>query len=442
MAIGTAAKAPPTRSARSRVFVFGSRSSQRALPCATASSSQLPAGIGLKVVPPPKVYWRSTRPPPPGSVQNIRVAAVTPRSRCGSGICATGATVGNAEKISVGTGPAVENVPIAAVGVCRRISTEVPTICCGSLKPAIEPLLNAVGSWNGCWAGSEHSVAGTASANNALATAEAGNGTRDAEWFMGVGGKGRAKCAAPSMSAAMPPEFQVRARAGAGAQPGRARVLLHSPRASLSSTRCMVALAVPRFAMLLAAACGVVGCSSGPGLPRAVTVSEGQRTVVGLYQLGTKLQLSLQNESADRVNVTETGQPVPEPGQSVTVYSKGSADGRKVVSDVELQSLLDVFAANGMFDKSLAIAPSDARDVLSVEHGGRRWLWVRRQLGNQAAEQSFHEARAYFLQLYNSAIAYHGAGTGKPNFKEEGSRAASEAESAKSKLESAGTRRR
>lgn len=198
----------------------------------------------------------------------------------------------------------------------------------------------------------------------------------------------------------------------------------------------MVALAVPRFAMLLAAACGIVGCSSAPELPRAVTVTEGQRTVVGLFQVGSKLQLSLQNESADRASANDAAPQVPEPGQTVTLYSKGSADGRKVVSDAELQALLDVFAANGMFDRSLAAAPPDARDVLTVEHGGRRWLWVRRQLGMQASEQSFHEARAYFLQLYNTAIAYHGAGRDKPNFKEESTRAAIEGEAAKSKLES------
>jgi hypothetical protein len=200
----------------------------------------------------------------------------------------------------------------------------------------------------------------------------------------------------------------------------------------------MVALAVPRFAMLLAAVCGIVGCSSGPELPRAVTVTEGQRTVVGLYQVGTKLQLSLQNDSATARNVTpaSSGQPV-RLGQATEVYSKGSADGRKVVTDAELQTLLDMFAAKGMFDSSLGAVPPNARDVLTVEQGDRRWIWARRQLGVQESEQAFHEARAYFLQLYNSAVAYHGAGDAKPDFKEESSRAATEGEAAKNKLESA-----
>lgn len=194
----------------------------------------------------------------------------------------------------------------------------------------------------------------------------------------------------------------------------------------------MVALAVPRFAMLLAAACGIVGCSSAPGLPRAVTVTEGERTVVGLYQSGTKLLLSLQNDSG---------------GNAAEVYSAGTAEGRKVVADAELQALLDVFAANGMFEHSLGAVPPSARDVLTVEQGNRRWIWARRQAGVQQTEQSFHEARAYFLQLYNSSVAYHGVagaqdtkgnltGKDRPNFKDESTRAATEGEAAKSKLES------
>lgn len=203
---------------------------------------------------------------------------------------------------------------------------------------------------------------------------------------------------------------------------GALRCSFPLPIPPLSFARCMVALAVPRFAMLLAAACGIVGCASGPELPRAVTVTEGQRTVVALEQVGSKLLLTLQNDSA---------------GRPAEVYSGAAADGRKVVADAQLQALLDVFAANGMFEKSLGAVPPDARDVLTVVQGERRWIWARRQIGMQAAEQSFHEARAYFLQLYNSAIAYHGPGEERPNFKDEKTRAASEAEAAKQKLESA-----
>ncbi len=175
--------------------------------------------------------------------------------------------------------------------------------------------------------------------------------------------------------------------------------------------------------MLLAAACGIVGCASGPDLPRAVTVTEGQRTVVALQQTASKLLLTLQNDSAAR---------------PAEVYS-GAADGRKVVADAQLQALLDVFTANGMFEQSLGAVPPDARDVLTVVQGERRWIWARRQLGVQQTEQSFHEARAYFLQLYNSAVAYHGRpGDERPNFRDENTRAASEAEAAKQKLESAG----
>jgi hypothetical protein len=172
--------------------------------------------------------------------------------------------------------------------------------------------------------------------------------------------------------------------------------------------------------LLLLAACTVAGCASGPQLPRALEVAEGELTTVRLLQIEGKLQLSLQNESA---------------GHADQVYAALSPDpSRKVVSDADLQALLDVFAGQGMFAQSLAQVPPDARDVLTVQAGDRTWTWVRRQRGVQQGEAAFHEARAYFLALYNSSVAYHGTGEDRPDFGTESRRAKVDAATATSRL--------
>lgn len=185
----------------------------------------------------------------------------------------------------------------------------------------------------------------------------------------------------------------------------------------------MVVSALLRFAQLLVAACIFVACSSTPTLPRSLVVNPGERTTVHLLQVNGSLALSLQNESAQ---------------VSAEVYTAASSEidpGRKVVADANLQALLDVFTDKGMFAASLNEVPRDARDVLMVEQGKRRWIWVRRQLGVQQAEQTFHEARSEFLALYNSSIAYHGTGESRPDFRAENARARAEAEKARLNLE-------
>ncbi len=175
-----------------------------------------------------------------------------------------------------------------------------------------------------------------------------------------------------------------------------------------------------QLAFLLAAA---AACASGPTLARVVTVKEGQPTRMRLFA-GTSLVLSLQNESSIAAGA---------------LYGEARSPkelGAKVVDDVDLQALLDVFAERGMFPQSLPDVPAEARDVLVVESGGQRWLWARRGLaGDPAAEQAFGDARGYFLALYNSSIAYHGAGQGKPNFGSENLRARSSAADARTRLE-------
>lgn len=185
----------------------------------------------------------------------------------------------------------------------------------------------------------------------------------------------------------------------------------------------MVVQALSRFRQLLVAACLLVACQTDPALQRSVTVTAGERTTVHLLQVNGSLALSLQNASAQ----------LP-----TAVYGADTSSvdpGRKVVADADLQALLDVFSDKGMFAASLNEVPHDARDVLMVEQGGRRWTWVRRQLGVQQAEATFHEARAYFLSLYNSNIAYHGTGDARPDFGGENARVHSDAVKARSRLE-------
>lgn len=187
----------------------------------------------------------------------------------------------------------------------------------------------------------------------------------------------------------------------------------------------MVVLAVSRFTQLLLAACTLVACSSGPRLKRDLEVHPGELTRVRLIQVKGKLAFSLQNDSAG----------VPE--KVFTANSSQIDPGQKVVSDGNLQTLLDVFSEKGLFGGSLAEVPADARDVIVVEQGKRRWLWARCQLGVQAAEQTFHEARAEFLALYNSSVAYHGSEDQRPDFRGENARLQNDAASARSRLEQA-----
>ncbi|MFY9343575.1 MAG: hypothetical protein WAT39_13855, partial [Planctomycetota bacterium] len=169
-----------------------------------------------------------------------------------------------------------------------------------------------------------------------------------------------------------------------------------------------------RFAQRLVALGLLVACA-GPGLRRTVTITEGQPTTVRL--ISGNLALSLQNESA---------------GHADKVYTAASADpSRKVTADADLQALLDVFSEQQMFERSMTVVPPGSLDTLMVEQGGRRWVWAvsadrRARLAAQQrgdrSEQTFHEARAYFLSLYNSSVAYHGTGTARPDFRGEGAR--------------------
>jgi len=186
----------------------------------------------------------------------------------------------------------------------------------------------------------------------------------------------------------------------------------------------MVRKPPPGFAVLLLAAGLVVGCQSTPSLPRSVTIESGKPTHVTLVQVQGGMKFELQNASS---------------GDAAAVYSDTKANPlAKVVPDAQLQALLDVFTAKGMFAASITSVPPDARDVLTVDQPGRRWSWVRRQLGVQAGEADFHEAKAYFLELYNSATAWHAGSGARPDLVSEQSRVKTDADAAKKKLENLG----
>lgn len=99
-------------------------------------------------------------------------------------------------------------------------------------------------------------------------------------------------------------------------------------------------------------------------------------------------------------------------GSPSEVYSDQRADRMtKVVSDGEVQALVDILAEHGMFEHGAPAAPPDAREALVVEFPGRRWVWTRSRRPGDPAEAAFQDARGYFLALYNSSVAYHSAPT-------------------------------
>lgn len=179
----------------------------------------------------------------------------------------------------------------------------------------------------------------------------------------------------------------------------------------------MAALALTRSAVLLAAGF-FAGCASDPGLPRAVTIEDGRPVRVQLQRVRERQTFLLQNASS---------------AEPADFYRDASPFG-KIVPDAQLQALLDVLAAKGMFATGTTSVPPDARDVLVVDQAGQRWIWARRRLGVQQDEAAFHEARAYFLEVYNSSTAYRPSAL-PPDLKAEGERVRQEAEAARARLE-------
>ena len=147
----------------------------------------------------------------------------------------------------------------------------------------------------------------------------------------------------------------------------------------------------PTWSLLLFAACAA---SSASSLPRAVTITPGQRVRIELADRTNQRTFALQNVSS---------------GHRSDLY--GGADTLlKVVDDQELQRLLDVLAAQGMFDHAGAAADPASKAAIVVETPEHRYVWSRPQPipANYDLLQQFEAGRGYVLAVYNSETAYHG----------------------------------
>jgi hypothetical protein len=181
---------------------------------------------------------------------------------------------------------------------------------------------------------------------------------------------------------------------------------------------------LPFRSWLLPLAAGLAtACGSAPSLPRAVALAEGDKVAVHMVQAKNQLTLTLYN------------------GSAVAAEDGNRQVGAKVVADADMQALLDIFAEKGLFERGLPQPPPQALDLLCVDAGGKRWHWGRTQLGVQAAEANYYEARSYFLALYNSSEAFHDGAAfrqqmgERPNFEDQRGRAARSSAAARNKLE-------
>ncbi|MBL8730162.1 MAG: hypothetical protein JNM25_17195 [Planctomycetes bacterium] len=179
----------------------------------------------------------------------------------------------------------------------------------------------------------------------------------------------------------------------------------------------MVAIALTRSAVLLAASF-FAGCASDPGLPRAVTIEDGRPVRVQLQRLRERQTFLLQNASS----------------ADTAAFYRDASPLAKVVPDRQLQALLDVLAAKGMFAAATDAVPPDARDVLVVDATDHRWTWARRRSATPAEIAAFQEALAYFLEVYNSSTAYHPSDR-VPDLEAERDRVRQQAEAARLRLE-------
>lgn len=152
------------------------------------------------------------------------------------------------------------------------------------------------------------------------------------------------------------------------------------------STSLVIAVLTALLSVLLS------GCASGPDIASGPQIEPGRRTVVRYVQFTSSQVFSLQNASS---------------GSKAEVYGDAQRDRSvKVVGDGELQALIDILTENGMLDKATATAAPDARESLVIEMPDRRWIWTRQ--GRGLEDVDFHNARGYFLAMFNSAVAYHG----------------------------------
>ncbi len=147
----------------------------------------------------------------------------------------------------------------------------------------------------------------------------------------------------------------------------------------------------PTWSLLLFAACA----ASSPSLPRALTIHPGERTRIAVSDLASGRIFALQNQSA---------------GSRDEVYGEANGNSMvKVVSDQQLQQLLDVLAAQGMFAHAGNAAVPGARAAIAIDSSGGRIVWSRPTpaAGTLDEVHAFEAGRGYVLALYNSETSYH-----------------------------------
>lgn len=146
--------------------------------------------------------------------------------------------------------------------------------------------------------------------------------------------------------------------------------------------------ACPAALALLLCQCG----TTEPSLRRVLHIEPGDQ--VRIVHRQADLTIGLQNASY---------------GSREKVYSQGGNPSFKVVDNEELQTLLDVLAEQGFFERSLESERPDASAVLSVHVNGDDWVWSRLPLGTDDAEtiQDFFRCVAYVQTLYNRTTAYY-----------------------------------
>jgi hypothetical protein len=146
----------------------------------------------------------------------------------------------------------------------------------------------------------------------------------------------------------------------------------------------------------------VAACSSQPKLRRQVTIAEGQQVRVVLAGTSTR-PLELRN--------------LPHSSPQAFYSDPQTSSTTKIVADAELQTLLDVLAATGMFAAAGPTEPPGSKDTLTVEIDGKRHVWSRPRARqeNLAAIKAFDQGRNYVISLFNSTMSLHTTDLASPD---------------------------
>lgn len=175
-------------------------------------------------------------------------------------------------------------------------------------------------------------------------------------------------------------------------------------------------LAASLAGFLCLQACG----TSSPALPRVLTVTSGER-----------VQITLITDQGERVFKVQNASS----GSRNEVYSDPESQAwTKVLPDKDLQQLLDVLTAQGLFEYSAAAPIATARDTLMVESAGRSWYWAHNNSDLATLRQKFLAAESYFLTAWNQAVAYSSTSMNRADLEAASARAQRSSTDAQRKL--------